>query len=341
MGGKSNSFGRFGYRALVGTFERDMRSFQPESVPFGLGLPTQWIYGFFQDADGRLYMPVRKFTAALSGGLFLNAESGGALAVDPASGRSSRGELHRTFGDDHVTWDDPMWHRMPEGTIPADEQPVSLRVSNRELTYSEGDIMELSGPSAGLGIQFYVSAPDAPLFFTSLCYWVTGTINGRPVEGPAYFDALHGKHGREWKEYTYFSDLELSWNVFTNKYDDDSVEWGHLIAGRSDFGLAVIVSGDRTQALQSTFNASYELDESGFSHSQQFELNGEKYEFTSEPSHWMTEYSASRSRPGNAFRAQLGQVRRVGDTRELVRGISWLESFPNRIRQSLSSQAGD
>ena len=96
----------------------------------------------------------------------------------------------------------------------------------------------------GPGFQFYAPAREEPLFYTTQVYWVTGTIDGKPVEGFIGLDNGYWTHGQEWKEYRYFSDLELSWEVFGNKFTDGAVEYGVIVKGRRGWsGAATFESG--------------------------------------------------------------------------------------------------
>src|SRR5204863_7232630 len=46
---------------------------------------------------------------------------------------------------------------------------------------------------------------------------------------------------REWKEYRIFEDIELSWEVFGNKFDIGEIEWGVIVKGRDGFSAAGIL----------------------------------------------------------------------------------------------------
>ena len=78
----------------------------------------------------------------------------------------------------------------------------------------------MTGARSAHGVQFFAPARREPLGYASQSYWVTGTILGEAVEGPIFFDHLYFQHGAEWKEYRWYIDLQISWNVFANKFDD-------------------------------------------------------------------------------------------------------------------------
>jgi len=148
------------------------------------------------------------------------------------------------------------------------------------------------------------------------------------VTGALWLDNTYWTHGLEWKEYGYFNDLQIAWTVFANSFADGSFEWGHLVMGRDGFTPAIVVDADSIVAMTTTLDAKFGLDDGAWPESVTYDVAGSSYEFVGLPTGRMTQFSASR---WANYRAQYGRVQRVGETRGLVDGFTWLEAFADRI----------
>jgi len=327
------TFGDFGHRVVVGSFDPNPDRMQVDQELHGLNLQATWLYGFFHDDEGLTYCAERKFVGSLTSGGFIMTQDGDPtreLDVHPDSGRTARGELRRILGGVERKWYDPVFQRLPAGILPEGEQPMTLHWTGDRLVYDEGDIFQLEGESAGHGVQFFAPARELPLIYTSTCYWMTGNFQGRQVQGPIWFDNAYWRHGLEWKEYGYFNDLQIMWTVFCNKFADGTYEWGHLVMGRDGFTPAVVVEGDKVAAMTPFLEARFDMDADDWPTAATYDVGGVQYEFVGPRTGRMTEFSESR---WANYRAQYGQTRKVGDTRELVDGLTWLEGFANRVTE--------
>ncbi|MGQ0464213.1 MAG: hypothetical protein ACT4QG_02715 [Sporichthyaceae bacterium] len=325
--------GDFDHRVVVGAFTPDPASMMVSDPQHGLPLQATWLYGFFHDEAGLTYCIERKMVGSLTSGCFVMTQNGDPereLDVHPDSGRSARGELRRGLGVAERTWSDPVFQRLPKGTLPEGEQPMSLRWDGDTLAYDEGDILNLTGSRAGLGVQFYAASREHPLLYASTCYWVEGTMQGRRVSGPIWFDNAYWVNGLEWKEYGYFNDLQIMWHVFCNKFDDGTFEWGHLVVGRDGFNPGIVVGNDDVVAMTPDLSAKFGMDAGAWPESATYDVNGVGYEFVGPRTGRMTQFSESR---WANYRAQYGQTRQIGDSRTLVDGLTWLEGFANRVAE--------
>jgi hypothetical protein len=326
------NFGDFGHQTVSGPFKVDLSKMRPQDSVYGMNLQINWIYAFLEDEDGVIWIPERKFNASLSGGQFLMTNQGGQFHMDPESRRGSRGELTRTIEDHHRRWDRPMWHKMPDGFIAHDEQPLVLDLTEDRMEYSEGDLFELAGPSAGLGTHFYYVNQQHPVLYSTICYWMEGTVLGRKVTGPCFFDSVYWAHGLEWKEYSTYRDLQVAILVFANKFEDGSIEWGFQFKGLGECGAGLVIRGDDVIAQQQNMGAGFELDEEFIVKGMHLDIEDTRLEFEAEPGGYVRDYSESRSYGGHKYRAQIGRVRRAGDDRKTLRGSrAWLECFADRI----------
>lgn len=325
--------GDFDHRCVVGAFTPDPATMMVSDAQHGLPLQVTWLYGFFHDDEGLTYCVERKFVGSLTSGCFVMTQNGDPtreLDVHPDSGRSARGELRRGLGSVERTWSDPVFQRLPKGTLPEGEQPMDLKWTGETLEYSEGDILTLSGPKAGLGVQFYAASREHPLLYASTCYWMEGEMQGKRVSGPIWFDNAYFTSGLEWKEYGYFNDLQIMWHVFCNKFSDGTYEWGHLVVGRDGFNPGIVVSNDDVVAMTPDLTAKFGMDAGAWPESATYQVGDFEYEFDGPVTGRMTEFSESR---WANYRAQYGQTRQIGDTRTLVDGLTWLEGFANRVTE--------
>jgi len=257
----TDQFGSFGNQCFAGGFEPDLSRMHPFDPVMGMPLGIQWLYAFLQDEDGLIYCPERKFISTLTGGLFLMSNETGTLNINPISGRGYRGELRRVNDPDHRRWHNPVFHRMPPGTVPEAEQDFILDLRDDRMEYSEGNLIDLAGPSCGLGMQFYNANPECPLFYSSLAYWLEGEALGKKVEGPFFFDHVYWPAGRDWKEYVYYLDKQIGWEVFANKYDDGTIQWGHFVNGKDGFNPGVVVEGDKVIAASGNVTGEFVLND--------------------------------------------------------------------------------
>jgi hypothetical protein len=70
-----------------------------------------------------------------------------------------------------------VFQRLPKGCCPEGEQPIELEFSHEKLTYSEGDILSVTDPSAGSACSSSCPPSTAPLLYTSTCFWMSGKVS--------------------------------------------------------------------------------------------------------------------------------------------------------------------
>jgi hypothetical protein len=251
------------------------------------------------------------------------------VALHPRALSSARGETLRTFTPDRREWSNHLMHSVGQRIRPSDDQPMSLVIDDDGIDWSEGELLAISGPIQGPGFQFYAPARDEPLFYTTQVYWVTGHVLGKEVEGFIGLDHGYFLAGMEWKEYRYFRDLEVSWEVFANRFVDGTVEYGVIVAGRQGWSGAATFDGGKLVASTDRLGASFDLDDEGFIDEGRFDVAGTAYTFTGAATGKMRHFGEAR---WGGYCSQAGVTRRVGDERELANGFCWIEFFPERIR---------
>ena len=322
-----STYGDFDFQTVVDAYEPKLADLQPHHARHGLSLQVQYFYGGLQDSDGVMWAVERKFIGPMTGGLWLMNDSSGDLNLHPGTLTSARGESIRQIEPSKRVWSNHLMHTMAEKFGVASE-PLDLAIDDEGIRWSEGKLLDVAGALQGPGFQFYAPAREEPLFYTTQVYWVTGTIDGKPIEGFIGLDNGYWTHGREWKEYRYFSDLELSWEVFGNKFADGAVEYGVIVKGRRGWSGAATFESGKLIAKTGQVAANYDLDDEGFVNTANFDIGGQGYTFTGSQTGKMRHFGEARW--GN-YTSQGGVTRRDGDNRELQVGYSWLEFFPGRI----------
>ena len=323
-------FGDFGFQTVVDTFQPRMADMQPSQTRFGLHQQVQYLYGGFRDAEGVLYAIERKFVGPMTGGAWIMSDESGHLALHPRALSSARGESIREFTPDRRRWSNHLMQKMGERVgAGGDDQPLELVMTDDDITYSEGELLELTGPCLGPGFQYYMPMRDEPLFYTTHAYWVRGTFLGKEVDGFLGFDHGYWAAGAEWKEYRVFEDLELTWEVFGNRFGE-TIEWGVIVKGRHGLAAAITFEDGEVVARADTMPTSVVLDDEDYIASVTYDIGGVGYEFTAEDKGKMREFSDAR---WGGYKSVSGITRRVGDDRPLDNCFSWIEFFPDRIRE--------
>jgi len=324
VGEKRQLVGDYNFCNVAGIYEPDLSAIMPERQLNGMTLQSQYVYGGFTTAAGKTYIVERKFIGPMSGGNYILTNRSGEMELAPESGRSAKGERVRDFEPLRRNWKSKgMLHDSAE-------LPIDLTITDDHVSWSEGEAIQLSGARSAHGVQFFAPARSEPLGYASQSYWVTGSVLGEPVEGPLFFDHLYFQHGAEWKEYRWYVDLQISWNVFANKFDDGTVEFGHIVRGRQGWSAGVVVEGDRASAICTDVGGDFTLDAQDYVATGTYDLGpAGVWNFTADPTQQMGGFNKAR---WGGYRAQGGLTRRQGDDRTLVNGWTWLECFADRIR---------
>lgn len=322
--------GVFDTRALVGAFDPKISEFKFSEPRFGANQQAMYLYGGMHSDSGKFYVVERKFLASMTGGLFIMSNQGGSMELDPGSPRSGRGEVRREFSDTSMRWHEPIMQRIPEELRVAEEQPLDLTITDEEFRWSEGNLLELSGPMPSVGLQFVAPMKGMSLVYQSQCYWLKGTLLGEEAEGPIFYDNIFWTpHGLEWKETPMYTDRQVSWTIFGNKLDDGATQFGHLISMTGGLAVAAIAEDQEPLVLSDRVDLSFELDEDSYVTRATHDVEGQRWTFTEDTDGHMEGHSKAR---WGEYRAQSGQVRREGESREVTKGFTWVECFADRIR---------
>lgn len=320
--------GDFNFSTVVSSFDFDLADLEHHELLHGLPVQSQYLYGGFRSEDGDLYVVERKFALAFTGGLWLMSSEGGNLNLLPGSINSARGELVREFTPNTRKYTDHLMHKVGKDNAP-NAEAFDCYIDNDVMRWSEGDLLNLEGKVCSKGMQYFAPMRDRPLIYVSVPYWMKGKVMGKDVEGAVFFDHLYFKHGVEWKEYSWYTDVQVSWNVFANMYEDGSFEWGHIVKGTNDFAAGIVIDDKFGTTTCSAIDVEYQLDDDDCVARGKYAMGGETWEFTGDEDGKMLQFNKAR---WGGYRAQGGVTRRMGDDRKLANGWTWLECFADRMR---------
>lgn len=324
MSDKQQLVGDFNFKNVAGTFQPDLSKIMPDQMINGLAYQSQYLYGGLVSESGKTYILERKFIGPMSGGNYILTNASGSMELTEESRRSAKGELVRKI-------EPSLRHWASKGMLhDSGELPLDLTITDDHMEWSEGAALNLSGDCPCIGVQFFSPMRTEPLGYASQVFWLKGTILGEPCEGPMFFDHVYFQQGQEWKEYRWYTDIQVSWNVFGNLYDDGSIEFGHIVRGRQDWSVGAIAAGDTASALCTDVRGDFTLDDEGYVTGADYDMGDQGvWVFEGDPTQQMTGFNNAR---WGGYRAQGGLTRRKGDTRTIVKGWTWLECFADRIR---------
>ncbi|MCA1847238.1 MAG: hypothetical protein LC792_29420 [Actinobacteria bacterium] len=284
------AIGDYQERPIVGSFDPRIADVLPTNTKYGLGLGVQYFYGGLRDDEGNLAVLERKFVSSMTSGLWLMSNRGAEhLKLVPGALRTARGEIRRHFTPESHRYTDALMAKVGKDLVPEGEQPLDLTFADGGITWSEGDLLSCD----------------------------------------VLVDHAYLPTGREWKEFRFFTQSQVSWNVFANEYDDGTIEAGFFIQGLNDFAVAGAFDNKGPRFATSELSTSLTLDEDDWMAASTYDAGGEQWDFTPDRNARMNEFSSAR---WAGYRAQAGVTRRRGDTRSLTASFTWLEFFADRAR---------
>jgi len=320
--------GDFGNQAVVGEFDFHLADLDENLDIHGVGQRAIWPYGGLRNANGDLYVLERKLVHQMTGGLWLMSDKDGALNLVPKAVHSARGELRREFTPERHIYRDHLMAKLGD-LAPPDEQSFHFELTDDTVQWTEGELCDLTGQASGPGLHFFGVDRDWPFMYIARAFWTTGTVMGDPVEGIILVDHGYWRDRGEWKEMPFYTERQVAWNVFSNRYEDGTHEWGHIVRATGGMSAAMVATNDGVVVATSEMASSFVLDDSDFVAAARFTAGGHTWEFTSEQSDRMTHFNKAR---WAGYRAQSGLMHRIGDDRRVTNGWVWLECFADRIR---------
>jgi hypothetical protein len=325
-------FADFDYRPIVGAFRPTVAAMLPTTTYFGLGMQVQYIYGYLGDEDGNSYVVERKFMGSMTGGCYVMSNDAGHLGLVSATSRSARGELRRTSTPTKRRWAEPVMQRLAPGVAPNDEQPLTIEITDTEVSWDEGNILHLEGRTGALGVQAYAPMPEQPWFYSEVPHKVSGTLLGKPVRGIVVLEQGYWPTGIEPKEFIFYAELERSFNAFGNLLDDGAMQWGMLVNGGRGLSVAAVVEDKdgvgTVLAASGEMTQRYHFDATGYVETSTITAGETVFDFSGDKTGWMVDFANSR---WGGYGSQAGITTLRGDDRAVDFGYGWFEYFADRI----------
>lgn len=319
--------GDLGFATSVSCYEPTLDMHRPTARPFGLTEQSTYLYGGWRDATGALHIVERKFVGPMTGGLWLMSTKTGKVSLEPASLQTVRGEVKREYSDDE--------HHL-HGSIlgkagGAPEEGLDFRLRKDGLSWREGTIMNLEGSLVGPGIQIGALDHVEPFFYTSQLFKISGQVLGEDVNGFVFLDHGYWPHGADWKEWRIFNGTQLSWTAFATAFSDGSVEWGQICIGRDGFNFIAVADGSGAVAMESGTAGGFDPDPDDWAKRIGYQAHdGRTWVFELGEGGQMSQFSEAR---WGGYRAQAGDVVRVGEDRPVEVSFAWGETFIQRLRE--------
>jgi hypothetical protein len=315
--------GNFDFRSLVSTCEFAARDAWCEREFFGLRPMATYWWSCLTDDDGNFLAPMRKVNTELSGGLQLSSNvDADNLEIAPEAFESSqRGAGARwTLNDDETSF------RVAAQPTPS-TQPFEITVSDDELKWAEGELLDLRGPRLGLGYQWYTPNIDerGGNLYASQPFRVAGHVRGREVRGFVSMDNFYGPTGQVYNNGPIFNVVELAWVTFANIYGDGTHEFGALCLGKEHWGFAVVADHAGPIVETTELRAEVQLDPDKYVETAEYTAGDTQWRFTAAKRGQMRSLAAAR---GDTYHGQAGSVRRIGDERVPETSLGWIETFP-------------
>jgi hypothetical protein len=294
--------GDFDHLCAVGAFTPAVDDGHRRRSYHGLVLEATSCAGTFRDVEGNVYTLRRGLGSDWARPLIVHTSEMGSL-------RLRADVLRRSWAGSGLEDDlDEERHeyRSPPGRPGA---PFSLRRTLAEIDWREDGVAAIEAAAiGGCGLQWYDPSPPGAAY-ASLFFRARGVVLDQPVRGFLVFEQRYLPPGHLWSETPYLSGprLQVAWVTFATEWDDGSLEFGQLCAGRQSWGFAMIADG--AGPILVTTEVTVGADE-GDTTSMTFAASDQQWE-------WLADRGGPLEpmRPLELHAAAEGRMRKRGDTR--------------------------
>jgi hypothetical protein len=207
-----------------------------------------------------------------------------------------------------------------------DGRPL-VTTDTTSITWSEDEIVNVTGQSVGAATRYEVLDVDVPLVYTVRQFKVSGQIEGTPVHGVVLHQGINMPVGHVFTTSLYSGRLQRAWCQFVTELEDGTVQAGDLLWGAEGWSVMVVYSTDGDAVVSSDIEVVVDVDGDYPS----------RATYTGGGQTWVWEASPTGPRwpilqdfPG-AHRVGEGAVRRAGDSRAVVASHAFLEAFVDRV----------
>lgn len=323
------STGSFNHAALASGRRFDASEFLSDEPILGLQREAGYIWGTLRDDDGVLYSVMRRIAPPGTaqgdgkslGGKLLVVSSGteeGQLQLR----REPRGAADSNDIERHPHGDNAVRLASAEG---APGRKMELVLSESEFSYTEEDVLDVTGQIVVPPLQWYVPGQKSALLYISHTWLVDGQLAGKPVRGFLFWEeAWMPPGGQLYVSKDPLLDAEyLTWYSWANKWDDGSFEVGHFLFGQGDFHVGVIADSAGNVSSARTMDAVVTRADDGYWHDGiNYEIDGVRWVCEPDPQGRMQGLGKMPNPQ------QEGFMHRVDDTRIPEIHMAWGESVP-------------
>jgi hypothetical protein len=319
-------YGDFRAEMLVSLAQPDPHALVGDDGFLGLPLAEIVPYGTFRDDEGELYSIVRRQWPGAQ-------DNTGKIIVFSTRGDNKNLTIDRAgkyaVGNASITRQLVGASLEMTSAATAEGKASQLRWTGSEISWTEEDLLEISGPLIGSGTQWYLPRPHDRMIYCSQFYFGEGTLLGRPIRGFIGFDQVYLPRGRRlytddpWVGEKSSEGLELAWYTWGTRYTDGSWEVGQFAAGHGRSGVAFISTSNGAEVATTDISVTVEPESDGYwvLHVH-FTVEGEAWRFDPDPRGRMTSFGDLPNPQ------QEGWMHRPGEDRQPEVWWCWGETYP-------------
>jgi hypothetical protein len=175
-------------------------------------------------------------------------------------------------------------------------------------SWSDGDLLSVTGRSLGPGIQWYSTWPGGGCFSATGKYRSSGVLLGRPVEGFVGHEIHYFSAGADWMNSPFGRGREICWQQLANEYEDGSTIQATFAYGAEGWGFAMLHDEDGEFHATTQVSAEATVRENGYPETI-------RYSFLDQSWTWHIDPQGERAVFFGPMRGADGTCRRDGDDR--------------------------
>jgi hypothetical protein len=321
----------FQWLGFAGAFEPSAAGMASPRSYFGLEPEATYVWGTFRDAEGKVYVFMRRLpfdglteapreagvrsTIGRRAVLFRQNDAN-ELHVDPAS-------MATGYNTDCVVEQDGEAVTWRAEAISESRRGFWGRCTAGGLDYREDGLIDVSGWSLKPALQWYLPGRDNGLFYVSQTFCCDGTVLGRAVSGFLFIEQAYMRRGGVLyavNDVLVGAEAHLTWYSFATQWDDGVFEFGHFIVGHDRLGIGIVSNQERLLVNSTTVAARVTRDEDGWSTRVDLDVDGDAWEVLQPKSLRILPTAHTPNRQQEAL------IQRVGETRKPVRHMAWGET---------------
>ncbi len=200
----------------------------------GLGFGTAWLWAGVATTDGGRFAVLREHEVG-STSLYYGLELGSDIWSSPSVRQALIPGMDRLYLGQVAYEPEDTGHRIT-GSNPAYPGFTALLAPDT-IHWVESDWLDLTYEPLGPAMRYRCPGRPDDFGYTSQICRVSGTVDGKPVDGFGGYDRSYHEPGVIWRQSKGFTALEEFWWVWAGVLEDGRAEIGWAIAGEHGFGL--------------------------------------------------------------------------------------------------------